>query len=266
MINQPNYTQCPNIFFDEILKNISGSEVKVFCVIMRKTFGWQKTRDRISYSQIMDMAGIASKATVSEAIKSLETKGYIIAEKEKQITVYSINVSEVEPVQKLNQYDNCTSTGTEIEPSQPKTGTKTVHTKENNINKLSKEIYIEIEAAYSKTYKEIFGVEPSLIMFSAFRKREKVLLESGLSKEIIISAIKQARNDAWIVEKGFDFMMILSDRIITRLVNESGKNVINNPCVSNIDFNVECCGQKISRYRPFCIKCGKQFNMDGTEK
>lgn len=32
------------------------------------------------------------------------------------------------------------------------------------------------------------------------------------------------------------------------------------------DFNVECCGQKISRYRPFCIKCGKQFNMDGTEK
>jgi phage replication O-like protein O len=138
MINQPNYTQCPNVFFDEILKELSGSETKVFCVIMRKTFGWQKTKDRISYSQIMEMSGIVSKATISEAIKNLEAKGFIVSEKDRQTTVYAVNVSEIEPVQKMNRYDNCTDIGTEIVPSLPKTGTKTVHTKESNINKIKK--------------------------------------------------------------------------------------------------------------------------------
>ena len=58
-IPQSNYTQVPNVFFDEILEGLNLAETKVLLAIMRKTFGWQKQIDRISYSQIVKMTGIS---------------------------------------------------------------------------------------------------------------------------------------------------------------------------------------------------------------
>ena len=57
-IPQSNYTQVPNVFFDEILEGLNLAETKVLLAIMRKTFGWQKQIDRISYSQIVKMTGL----------------------------------------------------------------------------------------------------------------------------------------------------------------------------------------------------------------
>ena len=52
-IEAPNYTQIPNIYFDEIMQILNQTENIVFLVIMRKTFGWHKKRDAISYSQVI---------------------------------------------------------------------------------------------------------------------------------------------------------------------------------------------------------------------
>ena len=113
------------------MSKINGSEFKVLMAISRKTFGWHKEIDRISYSQIMEMAGISSKETVNNSIKKLVSKDIIKLEKVGQINYYSINVTEIVPVQKSNQYENCTGDGTEIVPVEQKTGTKIVHTKES---------------------------------------------------------------------------------------------------------------------------------------
>lgn len=142
-IEAPNYTQIPNVFFDNIMSKINGSEFKVLMAISRKTFGWHKEIDRISYSQIMEMAGISSKETVNNSIKKLVSKDIIKLEKVGQINYYSINVTEIEPVQKSNQYENCTGDSTKIVPVEQKTGTKIVHTKESNINKVKKNIGIK---------------------------------------------------------------------------------------------------------------------------
>lgn len=262
MINQPTYTQCPNVFFDEILKELSGSETKVFCVIMRKTFGWQKSKDRISYSQIMEMSGISSKATVSDAIKSLETKGIVIAEREKQTTVYSVNVSESEPVQKMNRYENRTTTGTIIEPSLPETGTITVHTKESNLNKLSKEIYIEIDNSYVETYKELKGNDP-IIIYPSLRKRQKTLLESGITKDKLISAIKEAKHDSWIVSHGFDILTILSDKVLPRLINTSRYSLPSKPLSPKEKLLCPRCGAEV--IAGLCTKCRIPVDSDGKE-
>lgn len=218
MINKPNYTQCPNIFFDEILKSLSGSETKIFCVIMRKTFGWQKSSDRISYSQIMEMSGIMSKATVNDAIKSLETKGYVIAERKKQTTVYSVNVTDIVPVQKSNRFNNCTDTGTETVPDSIETGTKTVHTKESNLNKLSKEIYIDIETAYINAFKTVIPNGEPILDYKKVRAREKAVL-TRLTKDKIIQVIEAAKHDQWIIDGGFSLLNILSDYQLNKLLN-----------------------------------------------
>jgi phage replication O-like protein O len=151
-IPQSNYTQIPNVFFDNIMSKINGSEFKVLMAISRMTFGWHKEIDRISYSQIMEMTGISSKETVNNSIKKLISKDIIKLEKVGQVNYYTVNVTEIEPVQKSNQYENCTGDSTEIVPAEQKTGTKIVHTKEKNLNKdkeNNKELKIFDDEAYT---------------------------------------------------------------------------------------------------------------------
>ncbi|MCK9576582.1 MAG: replication protein [Clostridia bacterium] len=90
MIKSPNYTQIPNEYFDSIMKQLNGSENIIFLAIMRKTFGCNKEKDRISYSQIMELTGIKSKETISNSLKSLETKGFITIERTGQQCFYSV--------------------------------------------------------------------------------------------------------------------------------------------------------------------------------
>jgi phage replication O-like protein O len=75
-LKQPNHTQIPNEFLDEKMKDLSGSAVKVFLVVCRKTIGWHKETDAIAVSQIMDMTGLGEDAT-KRAIFELETSSMI---------------------------------------------------------------------------------------------------------------------------------------------------------------------------------------------
>jgi phage replication O-like protein O len=81
MIALPNHTQVPNDLMDEWMKEWSGSHLKIFLAVCRKTIGWHKVCDGISYSQLMAMTGLATEAC-SEALKWLSDKGFIIIHRE----------------------------------------------------------------------------------------------------------------------------------------------------------------------------------------
>ena len=51
---KPTYTMVPDQLFDEQLPYLSGAELKVLLYIMRRTFGFKKDSDDISFSQICD--------------------------------------------------------------------------------------------------------------------------------------------------------------------------------------------------------------------
>jgi len=97
-ITPPNYTQIPNIFFDEIMATLNGGETKVMLAIMRKTFGWQKKKDKISYSQIQEMTGLA-RQSISDAFKGLLEKDLIECHVNKQSHSYSVKLFD----QSINQ-------------------------------------------------------------------------------------------------------------------------------------------------------------------
>lgn len=216
MIDAPNYTQIPNIYFDEIMQTLNGSENLVFLTIMRKTFGWHKEKDRIAYTQIMEVSGISSRSTISSALKVLLEKGYIESETKGQQITYSVSINELE--QKSNQSKNCTLTSPKTVPLYSETSPKTVHTKESTLNKLSKEIYSEIETAYINAFKEVIPDGEPIIDYKKTRAREKVLL-SKLGKDKIIQAINAAKKDSWIIEGGFSLMVILGDYQLNKLLN-----------------------------------------------
>lgn len=108
---RPNHTQTPNTFFDESLKNIkSMPELKVVLAIIRKTLGWQKTRDKISMSQIRELTGMGQQS-VQRGIDLALKDGLIDREESGQQFFYSLKL-----VTPCDQSHHVTSHTTGLEP------------------------------------------------------------------------------------------------------------------------------------------------------
>lgn len=235
-IEAPNYTQIPNIYFDEIMQILNQTENIVFLVIMRKTFGWHKKRDAISYSQIMSLSGIKSRSTISAALKGLQEKGLIETLKTGQLISYTVSINGL--VQNIDQSKNCTGTSTNSVLVESKTSPNSVHTKEKNLNK-DKEInntnnkqynkpdkkqqkenpYKEIYDTYISIHEKLKGNKPEIV-YSITSKRISTLLKQGITKEQLIHVIKQAQYDDFLVKTtDFQIQAILSDNQVAKLVN-----------------------------------------------
>ena len=78
-----NTTHVPNILFDQYLRHLTESELKILLVIIRQTHGWvdkrtgkRKTKDRISQSQFQLKTGLSIRI-ISETLRKLSTEGLI---------------------------------------------------------------------------------------------------------------------------------------------------------------------------------------------
>lgn len=131
-IQSPNYTQIPNEILDDWMSKLSGSEFKVLIKICRNTFGWRKSKDKISTSQIMEYTGLGNKAVI-EAVRSLCNHDLIIEYQDGTKTKsYEINT---ESSQLMSKSHKACVKSTQDEP---KTYVKSTYTKEivkENINK-----------------------------------------------------------------------------------------------------------------------------------
>lgn len=86
----PNYTQVPDELFDQLMPVLSDAELRVLLYIVRRTFGFKRTSDSISLSQmvngittregqVLDTGTGLSKSTVARGLKGLREKQVIIA-------------------------------------------------------------------------------------------------------------------------------------------------------------------------------------------
>ncbi|MEX0704709.1 MAG: replication protein [Planctomycetales bacterium] len=84
----PRTTPVPDNFFDEVLPDLSGAEVKVLLYVFRRTFGFKRDSDNISLSQmvsgitkrdgtVLDRGTGLSKSTAAEALRTLVAKGML---------------------------------------------------------------------------------------------------------------------------------------------------------------------------------------------
>ena len=89
----PSYTQVPDQLFDELLPILSGGELKVLLYVCRRTFGFKRESDNISLNQMLngitkedgtqlDRGAGLSRATLLRALKSLQDKEILIAERQ----------------------------------------------------------------------------------------------------------------------------------------------------------------------------------------
>jgi len=80
MTEQEGFIPIPNSIFDKYMKELSHNEFLVLLAIIRKTWGWNKTEDRISVSQISGMTNY-SKPTIIKSLSNLEKIGLISTKK-----------------------------------------------------------------------------------------------------------------------------------------------------------------------------------------
>ena len=85
-------TMFPDALLDHVMANLTGAEFKVLAYIVRRTFGFNKHADTISLDQIckgvkridgrlLDEGTGLSKKTAIAALKGLEDKGVIVADR-----------------------------------------------------------------------------------------------------------------------------------------------------------------------------------------
>ena len=107
---EPNYTQIPNELIDCWMDKLTGAEFKAMMFICRKTFGFHKTRDRISGSQIAKGCGLSRRAAV-DTLKGLIRLNLIAVTHENGSTntielvidyEQKVHTQEVEPVQSVH--------------------------------------------------------------------------------------------------------------------------------------------------------------------
>lgn len=75
---QGHYTEVHNLVLDHIMPRVSANAFKVLCLVLRRTKGWKKGSDALSYTQIKEGTGIKADPTVSRAIKELLEGDYIV--------------------------------------------------------------------------------------------------------------------------------------------------------------------------------------------
>jgi phage replication O-like protein O len=78
----PNSAQIPNILFDYWMAKLTPAEFKVLMAIARKTYGWNKSRDRISLKQITKLTGL-HRSGVIKSLDELVERGLILKFKNK---------------------------------------------------------------------------------------------------------------------------------------------------------------------------------------
>lgn len=134
----PNSTQIPNVILDKILPRIPEAESKCLLYICRRTYGFQKVRDRISLTQfvsgiknrdneVLDYGTGLSRPVIVEALRHLTLAGIITTIKDTLGNSYELNCElfvdkyvENGVVNKVNQLKKLTRSSKQNKPKQVK--------------------------------------------------------------------------------------------------------------------------------------------------
>jgi len=127
----PNSTQIPNLILDFLRPQLSEAERECILYICRRTYGFHKDEDQISFSQfvngirsregkVLDLGTGLSRRSVAEALKNLYKAGAINTVTDNRGNYYRINLSmDVDKVvQKLHQCRICTRSSAKNAPKQ----------------------------------------------------------------------------------------------------------------------------------------------------
>lgn len=90
-LKKPNYTQIPNVLFDEMMEDMGLAELKVTLAIFRYTFGYHRERVRLSITKLQKITGLGRGSIIKGAAQAVK-RGVLIQNKDGQVTAWMVNL------------------------------------------------------------------------------------------------------------------------------------------------------------------------------
>lgn len=258
MVN--GYFKIDNNVAEELARtNLSEYEARLLWTIFRKTWGWNKEEDHISFSQFEKATGI-SRGNAHPAILRLVNKNIIKVSKEKHINVYSVNKNTTTWKYEKNKSIIATNNSMSTKNSMPNNNKplsqdttiplfvethtteqeKTPKQKTTNISKDSLSVNSgkpteqtsiqKLVAYYKKLYIEKFNQEPTVskLSWGKWGKRLNIRLEQGFTLREIALLLKTfaKSKDSDSDRLGFDLGIFFSDTIFNKMraINTQSKS------------------------------------------
>jgi hypothetical protein len=203
----PNSFQVPNVLVDEYITKLSSHSFKLLLFIIRKTKGWQKTKDTIPTTQFAKALGLKKTRHVYPYIAELEALNLIKVHKNLGKTnQYSLGKNFDKPVTKKGS----TQTGTSDEKGQypvTKMGSGTSDEKghsSKDINKttINKHMFLNFWERYKGSKREPKTEYTAFIKMhddweEILPKFEDVILDNSIDEDYIPKLKNYLLNREW---------------------------------------------------------------------
>lgn len=128
----------PNSIIDELLPELSHSELKCYLCVLRKTKGWNKEEDAISVSQFMKVTGLSNKAVISACESLVEREILERKSGDRNTGIYSIKTYKTATSEKSSLVKNFPATGEKSSPVTSEKSSHTINNIKNNIQNTNK--------------------------------------------------------------------------------------------------------------------------------
>lgn len=128
----------PNSIIDELLPELSHSELKCYLCVLRKTKGWNKEEDAISVSQFMKVTGLSNKAVISACESLVEREILERKSGDRNTGIYSIKTYKTATSEKSSPVKNFPATSEKSSPVTSEKSSHTINNIKNNIQNTNK--------------------------------------------------------------------------------------------------------------------------------
>lgn len=128
----------PNSIIDELLPELSHSELKCYLCVLRKTKGWNKEEDAISVTQFMKVTGLSNKAVISACESLVEREILERKSGDRNTGIYSIKTYKTTTSEKSSLVKNFPSTSEKSSPVTSEKSSHTINNIKNNIQNTNK--------------------------------------------------------------------------------------------------------------------------------
>ena len=128
----------PNSIIDELLPELSHSELKCYLCVLRKTKGWNKEEDAISVSKFMKVTGLSNKAVISACESLVEREILERKSGDRNTGIYSIKTYKTATSEKSSLVKNFPATSEKSSPVTSEKSSHTINNIKNNIQNTNK--------------------------------------------------------------------------------------------------------------------------------
>lgn len=128
----------PNSIIDELLPELSHSELKCYLCVLRKTKGWNKEEDAISVSQFMKVTGLSNKAVIAACESLVEREILERKSGDRNTGIYSIKTYKTATSEKSSLVKNFPVTSEKSSHVTSEKSSHTINNIKNNIQNTNK--------------------------------------------------------------------------------------------------------------------------------